>query len=97
MLPVIHEHLGAGDFEAAWTAAADAIEIGDRFHEQDLSTWGRNLQGQSLLLQGQTIQGLGLLDEAMVAALSGELSPVITGMIYCRAPLKILLFRASSI
>jgi DNA-binding CsgD family transcriptional regulator len=38
-----------------------------------------------LIQQGRLSEGLPLLDEAMVAVTSGELSPVATGIIYCNA------------
>ena len=45
--------------------------------------FARNLQGRVLLSQGQVDRGLALLDEAMVAATGGELTPVVTGIVYC--------------
>lgn len=33
--------------------------------------------------QGRPAEGFALLDEAMVAAVGGELSPVVTGLVYC--------------
>ena len=38
-----------------------------------------------MVRQGQTQAGLALLDEAAVAATSGALSPVVTGLTYCTA------------
>ena len=85
LLPVGQRHLNAGEFVEAHDAAARAAEFGDRFGEADLSAFARNLQGRALLAGGQIERGLALMDEAMVAATSGELSPVVTGIIYCSA------------
>jgi DNA-binding CsgD family transcriptional regulator len=85
LLPTAHRHLNAGELAEAHDAAARAAEIGQRFAEMDLAAFGRNLQGRALLLQGRLDHGLTLMDEAMVAAISGELSPVVTGIIYCSA------------
>jgi ATP/maltotriose-dependent transcriptional regulator MalT len=41
------------------------------------------LQGRSLIQQGHVEHGLALLDEAMVAVIADELSPLVTGLIYC--------------
>ena len=38
-----------------------------------------------MLGRGRLDDGLALMDEAMVAATSGELSPLVTGLIYCHA------------
>ena len=61
------------------------MQIGERFAEADLIAFGRNLQGRAWLADGQIDRGLALLDEAMVAATAGELSPVVTGIVYCSA------------
>jgi DNA-binding CsgD family transcriptional regulator len=83
LLPVVEQHLGAGDSEAAYATAAAAAEIGDRFGDADLIACARHLQGRVLVQRGQVGQGLALLDEAMVAVTAGELSPLMTGLIYC--------------
>ena len=83
LLPRVHRHLGDRDWQTAHDVAAQAAEIGDRFAEADLIAFARQLQGRALLRQGRIDDGLTLIDEAMVAATGGELSPIITGLIYC--------------
>lgn len=83
LLPVVQQHIGAGDWEAAYAAAGNAAEIGERFGEADLIACARHLQGLVLMQEGQVEQGLGLLDETMLAVVAGELSPLVTGLIYC--------------
>ena len=75
----------AGDHAAARTVAAEVATIGDRFKDPDLSALGRDFQGRAMIRLGQLAEGLRCLDEAMVAATGGELSPVVTGLIYCDA------------
>jgi DNA-binding CsgD family transcriptional regulator/tetratricopeptide (TPR) repeat protein len=83
LLPVVQQLIDAGEWEAAYAAAGNAAEIGDRFGEADLIACARHLQGLVLMQQGQVEQGLRLLDEAMLAVTAGELSPLVTGLIYC--------------
>jgi DNA-binding CsgD family transcriptional regulator len=64
-------------------AATEAAEIGDRFHDPDLSALARTFQGRALIRQGRFAEGLPLLDEAMLSVSNGELSPTVTGLIYC--------------
>ena len=83
LLPVAEQHLRAGKADAADTTAAEAAGIGDRFADPDLIACARHLQGRALIRQGQVQPGLTLLDEAMLAVIAGELSPIMTGLIYC--------------
>lgn len=83
LVPVVEQQLDAGDCEAAYAIAADAAEIGSRFGEPDLVAIARHLQGRALIQQGHVEKGLALLDEAMLAVTAGELSPLVTGLIYC--------------
>jgi DNA-binding CsgD family transcriptional regulator len=85
LLPASQRHLNMAEFGEAHDAAARAARLGERFGEADLVAFARNLQGRALLAQGQLGDGLALMDEAMVAATSGELSPLVTGLIYCSA------------
>lgn len=85
LLPASQRHLSAGELVEAHDCAARAALIGERFAEADLVAFARNLQGRALLRQGRIASGLVLMDEAMVAATSGELSPVVTGIVYCSA------------
>lgn len=79
----MEQHLDAGDCEAASAIAADAAAIGSRFGETDLIAIARHLQGRASIQQGYVTTGLALLDEAMLAVTSGELSPLVTGLVYC--------------
>jgi DNA-binding CsgD family transcriptional regulator/tetratricopeptide (TPR) repeat protein len=82
-LPLVFRATIAGDHATAQAVAAEAAEIGDRFGDGELSALGRHLEGRALIRQGRLSEGLSLLDEAMVSATSGELSPLVTGVIYC--------------
>jgi DNA-binding CsgD family transcriptional regulator len=83
LLPAAEQLLGADDYDTAYATAADAVEIGDRFGEADLVSCARHLQGRALMGQGRVEEGLALLDEAMIMVTAGELSPLMTGLIYC--------------
>ena len=83
LLPVVFEHEAMGDYEGAFATAATAAEIGERFGDKDLLALAVDTQGEVLVRGGRVREGLGLLDEAMVAATTGELSPIVTGIVYC--------------
>jgi DNA-binding CsgD family transcriptional regulator len=83
LLPLVLQHAAGGDWEAASAAAADAAAIGERFAEPDLFALAVQEQGNALVKQGRIDEGLGLLDEVMVAVTAGELSPIVTGLVYC--------------
>lgn len=83
LLPTAEQLLGREDYDAAHVAASDAVEIGEQFGDADLVAAGRHVQGRALLLKGRIEEGFALLDEAMVAVTRGDLSPLITGLIYC--------------
>jgi DNA-binding CsgD family transcriptional regulator len=85
LLPASQRLLNLGEFDQAHDAAARAAQLGERFREADLVAFARNVQGRALLGRGRLDDGLALMDEAMVAATSGELSPLVTGLIYCHA------------
>ena len=83
LLPVIFEHEAVGDYDGAAATAAQAAEIGERFGDADLVALAVHARGSVLIKDGSVSEGLGLLDEAMVAVTAGELSPPVTGIVYC--------------
>ena len=70
-------------YEAAGATATEAAAIAERFGEADLFALVVHEQGCVLIKQGRVEDGTALLDEAMVAVVAGELSPIVTGMVYC--------------
>ncbi len=83
LLPAAQRHLSAGELEQALDCASRAQQAGERFQEPDLVAFAHNLAGRVLLAQGKIDHGLTHLDESMVAATAGELTPVVTGIVYC--------------
>jgi DNA-binding CsgD family transcriptional regulator len=83
LLPAMFQHEAAGDFASAAEAAGDAVRIGERFGDRDLFALAIHGQGYMLMKDGRVREGLALLDEAMVAITAEELSPVVTGIVYC--------------
>jgi DNA-binding CsgD family transcriptional regulator/tetratricopeptide (TPR) repeat protein len=83
LTPVVEQHLESGDYEAAYATAAEAAAIGERCGDPDLIACARHQQGRARLQQAQVQAGLALLDETMLMVTAGELSPVVTGLMYC--------------
>jgi len=83
LMPVAFQHDVEGDLEGAVATAATAAEIGSRFGDKDLFALAIHSQGEFLVNGGKVREGLGLLDEAMVAVTEGGLSPIVTGIVYC--------------
>lgn len=73
----------SGDVASAEQSFADAARIGDQHSDLELATLARTGQGRCLIYLAQAEAGLALLDEAMVAVTSGEVSPVATADTYC--------------
>jgi len=83
LLPLVEQHLAIGDCDSAYATATAAAAVGERCNEPDLAALARHLQGRALLAQGRVSDGLGLLDETMLAVTAGTLSPLVAGLVYC--------------
>lgn len=77
------EHEFGGDFEGARTTAAEIARIGETFHDPDLHALGLMMQGHALIRLGRRGEGVRLVDETMVPAMTGELSPFVAGIVFC--------------
>jgi DNA-binding CsgD family transcriptional regulator len=83
LLPTVFEQGASDDWEAAAATAGEAAAIGERFGDRDLFALATHEQGEILMRIGRINEGLGLLDEAMVAVTARELSPIVAGIVYC--------------
>jgi DNA-binding CsgD family transcriptional regulator/tetratricopeptide (TPR) repeat protein len=75
--------IGSGDLDAALESARRMQDLGRRFSDPTLICLGVYYEGRSRIKQARVREGLALLDEAMLAALSDELAPMWAGAIYC--------------
>lgn len=83
LLPLGIQSVFEGDATAGYLTFGHAATIGDRFRDLDLVTMARHCQGQALLRLGRITEGVALLDEVMVAVTTGDVSPVVAGIVYC--------------
>jgi class 3 adenylate cyclase len=72
-----------GDYDEALEHAEQTLALGTRHGERNLMALGLHDKGTVLVHRGQVDEGLGLLDEATVAAVSGELDTYTTAVVYC--------------
>ena len=61
----------------------EAATIGRDYGDADLFALAAHEQGHVLIRLGRGKDGLRLLDETMVAVTAGELSPIVSGIVYC--------------
>jgi DNA-binding NarL/FixJ family response regulator len=79
----VEASLMAGRPAAAVDAARRVQDLGRRVDAPDLVAMGMNGEGRALIRSGHVVDGLALLDEAMVTVLDGQLAPFISGTLYC--------------
>jgi tetratricopeptide (TPR) repeat protein len=82
-LRAVLAHEGMGDFDAALAHARRTLEIATRFGDPNLQAVALHDQGRALVAKGSVDEGMALIDEATVAAVSGELTPYTTARVYC--------------
>ncbi|MGH2689579.1 MAG: DNA-binding response regulator, partial [Actinomycetota bacterium] len=73
----------SGDVAAARAGFREAVATGERFGDPELTALARIGEGRSLIYLGEPERGLALLDEAMVAIGTHEVSPIAMGDAYC--------------
>ena len=77
-----YERMLTGDRAAARRWARQATEVGSKC-DSAASAIGRVAEARLLILDGDVQQGMALLDQAGVTAVSGDLDPLSTGIVYC--------------
>ena len=77
-----YERMLTGDLSTARHWARQAVEVGSAC-DPAADAIGRVAEARLLILDGDVQQGLALLDQAGVAAVSGDLDPLSTGVVYC--------------
>lgn len=77
-----YERMLTGDLPGAREWARRASEVGARCDPAACAV-GRVAHARLLILDGDVGEGLALLEEAGVAAVSGDLDPLSTGIVYC--------------
>ena len=83
LLPTALQHVGEGRLDAALARFEEAAAMGRQLRDADLANLALQGCGRTLVGLGRVADGLALLDEAMVAVTAGEVSPIVTGTIYC--------------
>lgn len=72
-----------GDLQPAREHLARAHELGARHGDRNVEAMAVVFEGMALVTSGEVDAGLALLDEATASAVSGELNPLTTGIVYC--------------
>jgi DNA-binding NarL/FixJ family response regulator len=83
LLPQALEISWGGRPTASRPIFADALAIGERFQEPDLIAMARTGLGGACIHAGEARKGVAMLDETMASVLAGEVSPLVSGLMYC--------------
>lgn len=83
MLGALRRMYEGPDPDGAFEMFTEVYEHGRRAADPDLIAFGRLGQGQSSIMLGSLQRGVSYLDEVMVAVTAEEISPVVSGIVYC--------------
>jgi DNA-binding CsgD family transcriptional regulator/tetratricopeptide (TPR) repeat protein len=83
LIPSAIQRIIQGDPAGACAVFEQVAGIARRFGDRDLASFACHGRGRSLIRLGRTSEGIALLDEAMVAVVAGDVSPMLAGDIYC--------------
>ena len=75
---------GAGNIDEALTQAERAVKLANTARHPDLQAAALTNFGSLRIAMGATSDGIAMMEEASVAAVNGELSPIATGIACCR-------------
>ena len=75
--------VGAREVARAEELARAALELGRSIGDSDVEALALQALGHILIDRGDSTEGLACLDEAMLSALEGRLSPLLTGWVHC--------------
>lgn len=74
---------GDGDADAAAALATAAVELGRKLRDADVEAMGLQALATLQIAAGKVMDGLALLDESMLFAIEGRLTPFALGSAYC--------------
>ena len=83
LVPTLLQCAGERDWKGVADVAKKAERIAERHGDADLFALAAHERGHALVRLGRVEEGLRLMDEVMVSVTAGELSPVVTGLVYC--------------
>jgi DNA-binding CsgD family transcriptional regulator len=83
LVPAWLRQMAAGDYVSGYATAGEAAGIARRFGDTDLLCLARCDQGRALINLGRVMEALRVVDEMYVVATREQLSPVVTGIVYC--------------
>lgn len=72
-----------GNTQATLAYARQTVDLGRRLRNIDLEAMGLLFWGIALQASGDTSRGLALQDEAGAAVLTGRVTPLLGGLVYC--------------
>jgi DNA-binding CsgD family transcriptional regulator len=83
LIPAAIQRIVQGDPAAGHATFNQAAQIAKRFGDRDLASIACHGRGRALIRIGSIAEGVALLDEAMVALIAGDVSPMVAGDTYC--------------
>ncbi len=88
LVPALIGALDAGELETARELAAQVAAVAESFTDPDLAAFARLGDGQALMAMGDVPSATAQLDAVMLSVSTGEVGPVVAGIVYCAVILE---------